>query len=300
MNQITTQEIGQIENVLINGDLAKLSENDRVFYYNKVCESVGLNPLTRPFEYITLNNKLTLYAKRDCADQLRQLHGVSIKVIERGEVDGQYEVHVAAQDKHGRTDEDIGAVPIGGLRGEARSNAIAKAMTKAKRRVTLSICGLGLLDETEASDVIGTKDISYNLDEIFPDEKKPEALTAPPVDESEVADTKTHPEKDVSPDASTGPIKTSTGPIKTSTLEYIPSQGKEIKYLYDNESFAKEYKLEVNALEADYKVQPRDRMTNMKQFKELNQERLDKLPPSWVKKLEKARLDANKRLGAGK
>ena len=289
MNQIATQDIGQIENVLINGDLAKLSENDRVFYYNKVCESVGLNPLTRPFEYIKLNNKLTLYAKRDCADQLRQLHGVSIKVIERGEVDGQYEVHVAAQDKHGRTDEDIGAVPVGGLRGEARSNAIAKAMTKAKRRVTLSICGLGLLDETEASDVIGTNDISYNLDEIFPDEEKAEALTAPPVDESEAVDTKTHPEKDANPDA-----------IKEWGLEYIPSRGKEIKYLYDNESFAKEYKLEVNALEADYKVQPRDRMTNMKQFKELNQERLDKLPPSWVKKLEKARLDANKRLGAGK
>ena len=293
MNQITTQEIGQIENVLINGDLAKLSENDRVFYYNKVCEAVGLNPLTRPFEYIKLNNKLTLYAKRDCADQLRQLHGVSSKVIERGEVDGQYEVHVAAQDKHGRTDEDIGAVPVGGLRGEARSNAIAKAMTKAKRRVTLSICGLGLLDETEASDITGTKDISYNLDEIFPDEEKAEALTAPPVDESEAVDTKTHPEKDANPDAI-------TEPIKEWGLEYIPSRGKEIKYLYDNESFAKEYKLEVNALEADYKVQPRDRMTNMKQFKELNQERLDKLPPSWVKKLEKARLDANKRLGAGK
>ena len=131
------------------------------------------------------------------------------------------------------------------------------------------------------------------MDEIFPDEEKSEALTAPPVDESEAVDTKTHPEKDANPDAI-------TEPIKEWGLEYIPSRGKEIKYLYDNESFAKEYKLEVNALEADYKVQPRDRMTNMKQFKELNQERLDKLPPSWVKKLEKARLDANKRLGAGK
>jgi len=33
--------------------------------------------------------------------------------------------------------------------GEARANLMMKAETKAKRRVTLSICGLGMLDETE-------------------------------------------------------------------------------------------------------------------------------------------------------
>jgi len=32
----------------------------------------------------------------------------------------------------------------GALKGEARANAFLKAVTKAKRRVTLSICGLGL------------------------------------------------------------------------------------------------------------------------------------------------------------
>jgi hypothetical protein len=42
-----------------------------------------------------------------------------------------------------------GAVSLVGLRGEALANAIMKAETKAKRRATLSICGLGFLDETE-------------------------------------------------------------------------------------------------------------------------------------------------------
>jgi hypothetical protein len=50
---------------------------------------------------------------------------------------------------NGRTDESTGAVPIKGVHGEALANAFLKAETKAKRRVTLSICGLGLLDETE-------------------------------------------------------------------------------------------------------------------------------------------------------
>ena len=49
-----------IENVLIAGDLSKLNVDQRLSYYKSVCESLGLNHLTRPFEYITLNNKLTL------------------------------------------------------------------------------------------------------------------------------------------------------------------------------------------------------------------------------------------------
>ncbi len=44
-------------------------------------------------------------------------------------------------------------MPIEGLKGEARANAIMKCVTKAKRRVTLSICGLGMLDETEVDSI---------------------------------------------------------------------------------------------------------------------------------------------------
>jgi hypothetical protein len=48
-------------------------------------------------------------------------------------------------------------VPIANLKGEARANAFMKAETKAKRRVTLSICGLGILDETEIDSIDGPK-----------------------------------------------------------------------------------------------------------------------------------------------
>ena len=46
-----------------------------------------------------------------------------------------------------------GAVPIAGLKGEEFANALMKAETKAKRRATLSICGLGVLDETEVETI---------------------------------------------------------------------------------------------------------------------------------------------------
>ena len=138
-----------MESVVVDGDLSKLSPPQRLDYYRHVCESVGLNPFTKPFDYIRLNGKLTLYARKDAADQLRKLHGISLAKPDVQYVDDLIVVTIEAQDKDGRTDSDVGAVVVGNLKGEAKANAIMKAITKAKRRVTLSIAGLGWLDETE-------------------------------------------------------------------------------------------------------------------------------------------------------
>jgi hypothetical protein len=138
-----------VEKVVIGGDLAELNAAQRAEYYAAVCRSLGLNPLTKPFEYLTLNGKLRLYALRDCADQLRRLHGISISIANRERMNDIYVVTARAKDRQGREDESTGAVPLGNLRGDALANALMKAETKAKRRVTLSIAGLGWLDETE-------------------------------------------------------------------------------------------------------------------------------------------------------
>lgn len=144
------------EYALLEGDLSKLSEEERTTLYNTVCQSLGLNPMTGPFGYIRLNGqggKLTLYAKKDCTEQLRKIHGVAITELTGVRSDGVYLVTAKAQDATGRYDVSTGAVPIEGLRGDALCNALMKAETKAKRRVTLSICGLGVLDESEASSI---------------------------------------------------------------------------------------------------------------------------------------------------
>ena len=138
-----------MERVLIGQDLSRLNPAERLTYYKNVCDSLGLNPLTRPFAYITLNSKLTLYALKDCTEQLRNRDQVSVKIVSRENSDGVYVVVAQASTPAGRCDESIGAVAIENLRGEAKANAIMKAETKAKRRATLSICGLGVLDEEE-------------------------------------------------------------------------------------------------------------------------------------------------------
>ena len=144
-----------LETVMLGGDLSPLSTENRVLYYQRVCESLGLNPLTKPFDYMKLQNKLTLYARKDCTEQLRKIHGISIEIKAREIVEDCYVVTAMAKDAQGRCDESIGVVSIGGLKGEARANAMMKAETKAKRRITLSIAGLGMLDEHEVATIPG-------------------------------------------------------------------------------------------------------------------------------------------------
>lgn len=154
MNLPTEPASDIMESVIAKGDLAKLTSDERVRYYNEVCRSMGLNPLTQPFAYITLNGKLTLYATRACADQLRKVNGVSLEIVSREIADDVLTVHVRARMPDGRVDEDLGSVYFpSSLKGEARANAELKGVTKAKRRATLSICGLGWLDETEIADI---------------------------------------------------------------------------------------------------------------------------------------------------
>lgn len=146
------QSISAVEQALYMNDLSKLNPTQRVELVNAICRSTGLNPLTKPLEYVQLQGKLTLYATRACTDQLRQLHGVSITGISREQVGDLYIVTAHAEDRHGRRDESTGVLNTKGLQGEALANAYMKAESKAKRRVTLSICGLGLLDQSEVGD----------------------------------------------------------------------------------------------------------------------------------------------------
>jgi hypothetical protein len=158
-NAIVQMDDATLENVLISGDLSKLSSPQRVQYYKKVCESLGLNPFTKPFEYITLNGKLTLYAKKDATDQLRSIQGVSIDDVEIQETATQFIVKVKGHNRDNRQDVEVGVVNKSDMNGNL-ANAQMKAVTKGKRRLTLSLCGLGWLDETEIETIPTAKPVT--------------------------------------------------------------------------------------------------------------------------------------------
>ena len=116
---------------------------------------MGLDPYTKPFDLLRLNGKEVLYCTRSGTQQLNKLHKVSHLITSRDtNVDaGVYIVTSKASLPDGRCTESLGAVNIQGLKGEAYANAIMKAETKAKRRATLDLLGLGVLDESEAESI---------------------------------------------------------------------------------------------------------------------------------------------------
>lgn len=169
------------ESALILNDLSKLTPNQRLSYILKVCESLKLNPLTKPFGFIAFRSgELKLYATRDCTDQLRKRDKVSVGLPEPIALDGCMAFRVQVKNAEGRTDSAVGAVAADKLRGEALANAVMKAETKAKRRATLSICGLGLPDESEISSIEGARVVDENYAEAkITESKAPSSLPTP-------------------------------------------------------------------------------------------------------------------------
>lgn len=158
------QPANALEAVIANGDLASLSAEQRVHWYLMRCEAAGLDPKTQPFQYITLQGKLTLYATKAATDQLCRIHGITAQIVRSERIDDVYVVTCRGTTTEGRFTEDIGAVVIGNLKGDALANALMKATTKAKRRTILSLCGLGMMDESEADTVPGAVRVPVHPD----------------------------------------------------------------------------------------------------------------------------------------
>ncbi|HCO14072.1 MAG TPA: hypothetical protein DIT46_07795, partial [Gemmatimonadetes bacterium] len=114
-----TDMVKAVEEALMMNNFERLPAEARVAYLHQLCESMGLNPLSHPFEFIKLNGRWTLYAKKGCTDQLRAVNGVNIEIVENTIHDHQVYVHVRAtvpDDRFPtgvRSDEDIGVVFIG-------------------------------------------------------------------------------------------------------------------------------------------------------------------------------------------
>ena len=105
---------------------------------------------------------MSLYANKGCTDQIRKIQKISIEIVSREKIDELYIVTAKAIDHSGRYDESTAAIQMKGLTGEDLCNALMKCETKAKRRVTLSLTGLGMMDETEIQTIPDARRIEVN------------------------------------------------------------------------------------------------------------------------------------------
>ena len=163
--EIATQDQARLlEKVVIENDLSQLTPKERVNYYNATCESLNLNPFTRPFQYLKLDGKLTLYATKDASEQLTRNYQVSLEKRGSEDFEGVRIITYRATDPTGRFVAATGVVPIAGVKGTALANALMKAETKAARRATLRLVGLGWLDETETETIKGAMRVDVSND----------------------------------------------------------------------------------------------------------------------------------------
>lgn len=144
--------------LITTGNLVGLTPAEKVIWYKERCAATGLDYRTSPFQYVTLpDGKVVLYATKTAAEQASEKRGLSLIILDKKVEFGLFVVTCKAQDATGRSVEDLGAVPVEGLKGLALANAMMKTMTKAKRRTVLSFCGMGMLDETEVDDIPGAR-----------------------------------------------------------------------------------------------------------------------------------------------
>ena len=153
MTDIAKIEPELISALVIKGDLSGLNQEQKVQYYRLFCERLGLDPITQPFKLLSLQGKQVLYCDRSGAQQLNKKHGVSHEIKTRESSGDLYIVTCRASLPDGRFTESIGAVNVKGLAGDNLANAMMKGETKAKRRATLDLLGLGILDETETETI---------------------------------------------------------------------------------------------------------------------------------------------------
>ena len=135
----------EIQDILTkeNGRCENLTDEQKVEYGNWLSMKMGVSPDLRPIDFIPTKNGLKPYLNKGAAELIRDVRSISVTAITVSEQNGMYVVICNVRDTKGRIDSDIGAWP----KGDEPHNSLMKAVTKAKRRATLSMCRLGGLVE---------------------------------------------------------------------------------------------------------------------------------------------------------
>lgn len=141
-----------VDALVVHNDLSKLSPLQRVSYHAMICARHHLDPYAKPFDFLMLDGKLTMYPNKRCAEMLRYNHQISVKKVREERVGDLWCVEVEGRRPSGQVDFATKYVPLytvdrdgskRTLAGNKLSDAMAKCETGAKRRLTFSMVALG-------------------------------------------------------------------------------------------------------------------------------------------------------------
>lgn len=174
-------DIGLLKKILFKGDLSSLTPEQQISYYIQRCERIGLDPYSKPFDFLEITDKKTgekkivLYANKECAAQLTVERNISIEQLERIEENGVYTIIAHVRTADGRTGKNLSVAKVKGLEGNNYENAVKRCATQAIRRAILMVCGLGDTDESEVSNIPNAHPLPFPEQEAVMTES--EALT---------------------------------------------------------------------------------------------------------------------------
>jgi hypothetical protein len=152
----TTATRDVIRALAATGDYSRLDDAQRGDVIRALCGALKLNPFAKPFEFIKLNGKLVLYATRGATDQLAAIHRLNRRIVRGPEIVdllGKKTVLAVCEATlpNGRVEQSTATCDVADACGI--HNVLMKTETKAKRRATLAILGLAVLDEMEVATV---------------------------------------------------------------------------------------------------------------------------------------------------
>ena len=146
-------------------DTRALDKNQRRAVLVELARKLGLNPLSNAVMFLLTNGRETLYVTKQGTDQIAaaaRLQRETIKGPEVVTIEGRKLVFCQVRATHpdGRSEVSTATLAL-----MDPVNDLMKCETKAKRRATLSVCGLGLLAEDEIETIPGAQRVPMSTTE---------------------------------------------------------------------------------------------------------------------------------------
>lgn len=154
-----------MQKFILKNDLSCLTMEEKLIFILNRCKDLKLDPRSQPIMIIKSKEKVgnsfvekeTPYISKSGGEQLAKVHQVSVLDTEEKILDDVFIVKAKVSLPNGRISQAIGVTPlfteydgkVTKITGAKKCNAMMVADTKARRRAVLSICGTGMIDESE-------------------------------------------------------------------------------------------------------------------------------------------------------
>lgn len=137
----------------LSGDLSPLTPAQKSQYYLAKCAAMGLDPSTKPLDWITFQGKLACYPNATAAQQIADQRGIDVEtsdpeIVQLGGAD-MVKCVGRGRTQDGRVAERTAYLAVNGAKGQDLGNLLMKAETKAFRRVVAALTGWAAKDADE-------------------------------------------------------------------------------------------------------------------------------------------------------